>query len=92
MNATAVTASPGASGPRPGRRDRSRGRSGRALLQLTIVGSDGRDVFQTWVQDGWRFPISALPGDYRVEVRDRHGKLTARSVHLGLDGVDLSVP
>jgi len=67
-------------------------RTGGELFRVTIVGGDGRNLFQRWVQDGWKFPLAALPGDYRVEVQDRAGKVTTSTLHLGIEGVDLRVP
>lgn len=67
-------------------------KTGGELLQLTITGSDGRRVFRRWLPDGVKYPIMALPGDYRVELQDRAGKVTMRQVRLGVEGMDLRVP
>ena len=62
------------------------------LLELAIVGPDGRALWRRWLKDGWKFPINALPGDYRIELKDRTGKVTTRQLHLGAEGVDLRIP
>jgi hypothetical protein len=67
-------------------------KTGGEVLELAIVDAGGRDVFRRWLQDGWKFPLLALPGDYRVELKDRSGKVASRLLHLGADGVDLRVP
>jgi hypothetical protein len=36
-------------------------------------------------------PLTFPPGDYRIELTDRHGKKTDRRVHLTAEGFDLRV-
>ncbi|MBK9386026.1 MAG: carboxypeptidase regulatory-like domain-containing protein [Planctomycetes bacterium] len=62
------------------------------LWRLNLYDADGHHVFGRWLRDGWRFPIAALPGSYRLELEDRFGKKSARQIELGPGGLDLQVP
>lgn len=61
-------------------------------FQLTIRDARGLAILEHWLQDGMKFPVHALPGTYRVEIADRHGRTEVRTLHLGPDGCDLRVP
>lgn len=61
-------------------------------MELAIIASSGRAIFRRWVKDGWKFPITCLPGDYRIELKDRTGKVRTEQIRVGPDGVDLRLP
>ncbi|HEX5051278.1 MAG TPA: carboxypeptidase-like regulatory domain-containing protein [Planctomycetota bacterium] len=60
--------------------------------ELAVFDGGGREVYRRALRNDSRFPLQFVPGDYRVELTDRHGKVQRRQIHLGADGVDLRVP
>ncbi|HEX5051416.1 MAG TPA: carboxypeptidase-like regulatory domain-containing protein [Planctomycetota bacterium] len=67
-------------------------RTGGEMLQVSIFGPEGTKVSGRWLQQDAKYPILVLPGDYRVELEDRRGNVTRRTLHVGPEGVDLRVP
>ncbi|MBL8898546.1 MAG: carboxypeptidase regulatory-like domain-containing protein [Planctomycetes bacterium] len=60
--------------------------------QLRIEDAAGHRIMRSWIPPNARYPIDCLPGTYRVEIVDRHGKVTAQEIGLGFEGYDLRVP
>jgi hypothetical protein len=63
-----------------------------APMELALFDGSGREVYRRDLQHGWKFALPFLPGTYRVELKDGHGKVTTRSLTLGEGGADLRVP
>ncbi len=59
---------------------------------MAVFDAEGRELWRRDLRSGWKFALPFLPGDYRIELRDRHGKVQTRQLHLGASGADLHVP
>lgn len=59
---------------------------------MAVFDAEGRELWRRDLRSGWKFALPFLPGDYRIELRDRHGKVQTRQLHLGESGTDLRVP
>lgn len=71
---------------------RIQGTSRDELYQLRIEDAAGHRIMRAWIPANARYPVACLPGTYRVEIVDRHGKIIAREIALGPEGYDLRVP
>lgn len=60
--------------------------------ELALFDGTGREVYRRDLQDGWKFALPFLPGDYRAELTGPGGKKQTRQIKLGADGADLHVP
>lgn len=60
--------------------------------ELAVFDASGRELYRRDLMHGWKFSLPFLPGDYRIELKDGHGKIDTRRITLGDSGADVRVP
>jgi hypothetical protein len=60
-------------------------------IELAVFQGE-RTVSRRQLRDGAKFPVNILPGDYRLEWKDAHGKTHTREIRVDASGYDLRLP